>query len=199
MERQRSKKTRVRLSETRTCDVAGCGRPYYGRGLCNKHWQAARSRGLKPKTSLEAFREMQGAPADNGCRVWTGSISDNNQAKFSRDGETLAVRWGYKNLVGPLAGNEVVRHTCDNGACVNPQHWIKGTQADNVQDTVDRWRTCHGERHPRAVLNDDVVREMRTRYGSNRTLSYRQIAELYGIGEQGIRKAILGITWKHVA
>lgn len=42
-------------------------------------------------------------------------------------------------LLEELAGN-VVRHTCDNPRCVNPEHLVLGTQADNMQDRVDRQR-----------------------------------------------------------
>lgn len=35
---------------------------------------------------------------------------------------------------------KVVRHTCDNGMCVNINHLVGGTQADNLQDMVDRGR-----------------------------------------------------------
>ena len=34
----------------------------------------------------------------------------------------------------------VVRHTCDNTRCINPEHLIGGTQADNMQDASQRNR-----------------------------------------------------------
>jgi hypothetical protein len=37
----------------------------------------------------------------------------------------------------------VVRHTCDNPICVNPDHLILGTVADNNKDTMDRGRFVH--------------------------------------------------------
>ena len=44
-----------------------------------------------------------------------------------------------------LAGNtlqpgNVIRHTCDVPHCFNPEHLIEGTQADNLQDAIDRGR-----------------------------------------------------------
>ena len=36
---------------------------------------------------------------------------------------------------------DVVRHTCDNRKCINPDHLIAGTTLDNVQDRNERCRT----------------------------------------------------------
>lgn len=38
----------------------------------------------------------------------------------------------------------VVRHTCDNAWCINPEHLIIGTQADNIRDAVARGRNAKG-------------------------------------------------------
>lgn len=40
----------------------------------------------------------------------------------------------------------VARHTCDNPPCINPDHLIEGTQADNIDDAVARGR-ARGGRH----------------------------------------------------
>jgi hypothetical protein len=34
----------------------------------------------------------------------------------------------------------VVRHTCDNPACINPAHLVKGSQKENVSDMLQRQR-----------------------------------------------------------
>ena len=36
----------------------------------------------------------------------------------------------------------VVRHTCDNPRCINPEHLIGGTRADNNRDRVERNRSA---------------------------------------------------------
>lgn len=35
---------------------------------------------------------------------------------------------------------EVVRHTCDNTVCTNPEHLVPGTQRDNIGDRRERGR-----------------------------------------------------------
>ena len=39
----------------------------------------------------------------------------------------------------------VIRHTCDNPGCVNPNHLKLGTQLDNIKDTVSRNRHWNGK------------------------------------------------------
>lgn len=51
----------------------------------------------------------------------------------------------------------VVRHTCDNPRCVNPEHLVIGTQADNIRDMVGRVRLPKGYKHNRTVLTVEQV------------------------------------------
>ena len=38
----------------------------------------------------------------------------------------------------------VVRHTCDNPPCINPDHLLAGTHADNARDKAERGRARNG-------------------------------------------------------
>lgn len=40
-----------------------------------------------------------------------------------------------------IAG-KVVRHTCDNPRCINPEHLLLGTKADNNRDRAERSRSA---------------------------------------------------------
>jgi DNA-binding XRE family transcriptional regulator len=92
----------------------------------------------------------------------------------------------------------VIRHTCDNPACVNPTHLLPGTLADNVQDQVDRNRQRKGEGVPGSKLSASLVKDIREIYATH-TINQTKLAELYGVSLGTINDLILGRTWKHVA
>ncbi|AFU62949.2 endonuclease [Pseudomonas phage UFV-P2] len=74
------------------------------------------------------------------CLVWKGAVK-RGYPRVGINGNSNARlhRYIFEVVNGELP--EVVRHTCDNPLCINPQHLIAGTQYDNVQDRNDRDRT----------------------------------------------------------
>ena len=77
------------------------------------------------------------------------------------NGSRLAHRAALADRLGrPVVG--VVRHSCDNPPCVNPDHLLEGTQRDNVNDAVERGRVAGGRKyqthckHGHALTEDNV-------------------------------------------
>lgn len=51
----------------------------------------------------------------------------------------------------------VVRHTCDNTRCINPQHLVLGTIADNNRDRAERGRSAKEVPSRRALTKQEVL------------------------------------------
>lgn len=91
----------------------------------------------------------------DGCWVWGGGISSTGYGVFwmegkNRNSHTVA----YEFFVGEI-GDWWVLHTCDNKACVNPEHLYLGSHADNTKDAVERGRMATGDKHGSKTSNRD--------------------------------------------
>ena len=102
-------------------------------------------------------------------------------------------------LLADIVG-KVVRHRCDNPACINPEHLVLGTVQDNVDDREFRGRGNHevkgkrGEENNANKLTELQVAEIKghTRY------SQRQLAEMYNVNQSTILRILQGKTWAWV-
>lgn len=82
-----------------------------------------------------------------------------------------------------------VLHSCDNPSCVNPLHLREGTAADNSDDASRRGRF-------RTILDAETVRSMRELYAGGASVA--SIARGVGRPWNTVKKALSGLTWKHV-
>ena len=72
----------------------------------------------------------------SGCWLWLGGSGD-SRGCISIDGEKwTAPRLSYTIHRGPIPDGLLVRHTCDNPPCVNPDHLRLGTDRDNAVDKM---------------------------------------------------------------
>ncbi len=114
----------------------------------------------------------------------------------------LAHRLAYCEANGlelvSIAGR-VVRHTCDNPACINPAHLIIGTQADNMQDKVERGRQRgqgKGESNTTSKLTAKDVLAIRERYKPRHKVDgLKQIAYDYGVSLMQIHRIVTNKNW----
>jgi len=90
------------------------------------------------------------------CWNWLGALTPQGYGVIygemldgTRLGRTLAHRVSWMLHKGPIPKGEgahgtVVMHKCDNPTCVNPDHLMLGTQADNVKDMIVKGRKVSG-------------------------------------------------------
>lgn len=118
--------------------------------------------------------------------------------KFSRNHQTYyAHRYSYQLAHGVIPETLDVLHSCDTPRCVNPRHLFLGTQADNMRDMVAKDRSLKGEKHGRAKLTEESVKEIKRLLAQK--LTYLEIANQYGVTTGAIGAIAIGTSWKHVS
>lgn len=88
---------------------------------------------------------------------------------------------------------KLVRHTCDNPACCNPNHLLEGTQQDNINDMVARGRSCVGERHGMVKLTEAQVRDILAA-----DLPHTALGLKYGVSRAAIELIRTRRNWSHI-
>lgn len=152
----------------------------------------------KIKVSTSGCWEWIGATnrnkSDERCWKWPYGVFGIWNGKINRI--HYAHRLSFELFNGPIAPGLVIRHSCHNTICVNPEHLIAGTSKENTHDSVKAGRIANGERCPGAKLSSDGIIEMRTRYQQGELVS--KIAEAFGISISQTADIVSNRAWKHV-
>lgn len=186
------------------CVVSDCSKPHKARGYCNTHYARMKRRGTvddavgRPKTHKERFERIGWKETSEGCYEWLGYVTPDGYGSFRYEGNMVnAHRASYILYVEDFDRELVVRHTCDNPRCVNPQHLELGTPKDNVYDCINRSRrhTQKAEDNSNSKLDWDKVREIKHLWKTTNT-TQQQLADTFGVSQVLVSKLIRNVLWK---
>lgn len=150
-------------------------------------------------SDLNRFMRLVEIQERTDCWEWIGNRPSGKYGHFSVGLKAVkAHRWVYELCCGQIPDDMVIRHKCDNPACVNPLHLTIGTGLENVRDRVERNRSADrkGEKHPLAKLGAPEVLELRRLASLGHTA--RSLAEQFGISNQQAGKIIRRENWRHI-
>lgn len=153
--------------------------------------------------------------------LWLGYLDKDGYGTFSLSHAKAirAHRYSYALTHGDIPNGLLIRHRCDNPACVRPEHLEAGTQKQNIADmdargrrprgfkrpngTGDKhWmrrhpdRIARGGRHGCAKLNDQSVAIIKKRLSLGET--HRSLAAEFGVTRSAIGLIARGKHWKHI-
>ena len=94
---------------------------------------------------------------------------------------------------------KVIRHTCDNPRCINPEHLLLGTYQDNTNDMLSRGRQAKGENSGVFKLTEDNVRYIREYYIPRcREFGGAALGRKFGVHQSVVSRILNGTTWAYM-
>jgi hypothetical protein len=134
------------------------------------------------------------------CWPWTGAVFRSGYGQFTLNSRKHITASRYSFLIhgGILSSEQFALHTCDNPPCCNPRHLFAGTKKDNNMDRARKGRSNpqRGEDHFRALLNHDLVVQIRTLHSVGKTPS--EISRAFSLDQSHVNKVIKRKLWAHV-
>lgn len=150
----------------------------------------------------EYFEERYTPEPMSGCWLWYGNLTGRDKRAFVWwNGKTrIATRVVWELLKGEVPKGLCVLHTCDNPACINPDHLYLGTQSDNAKDRQKRNRNhafnepFRGEANGGAKLKPEQVLAIR----ADTVHSQKTLASRYNVSVATISLIKRRLRWSHI-
>ena len=193
---------------TMTLKCQACGADFVKRTALVLHYEArgtplkycsrtCMGRGQSAPLTQDTVLDLSIPEPNSGCWLWLGSINPGNGYGRISLAHIPAHRFSYTVFKGAIPDGMVVRHSCDNPLCVNPEHLSVGTVADNKNDAVVRKRHAHGSKQGRAILSEEDVPKVRQMLAAG--ISQSEVARRFGVSHSVIFRIEHQKTWKHVS
>ena len=130
------------------------------------------------------------------CWEWNRGRDGSGYGKMPFKGKTLrAHRVAYELNNGSIPAGLHILHTCDNPACVRPDHLWAGTNVDNMADKTAKRRAVGAAKGSAngAKLSAEEARKI---YSDSR--SYRVVSRHYGVSLTAVGDIKTGRTWAKI-
>lgn len=135
---------------------------------------------------------------ENNCFICTSHAKDKDgYVRYGKDRKNTKMhRHIYEECFGEIPKGMLIRHKCDNPACINPEHLELGTNRDNKDDMIKRNRVLKNENHPNVKLTWVDIYKIRDLYKSGKT--QKELAKMYNVSPRNINKIVNNETWKEI-
>jgi hypothetical protein len=138
---------------------------------------------------------------NSGCWLWTGTCTPGRKSAgvgygwFRRSKKMIyAHRASYECTHGDgSAAGLMVRHSCDLPLCVNPDHLLLGTNADNMQDMRERGRSNKGVKNGACILSTGAVQAIKGMRDAK--VPQHEIGRQFGISQSAVSLIINEKRW----
>ena len=157
-------------------------------------------------TLYESFFSKTKMNPSTGCIEWIASVNRDGYGRF-RGNNANRISWFLSKGKDILVTFEMlpskleVLHSCDNPACVNPEHLSLGTHRENMREMVVRGRGKNsgllGEGVGTSKLNEDEVIKIRSLYSTGK-FSQRSLAKKFKMSHMQINYIVNRKQWTHI-
>lgn len=153
-----------------------------------------RARSINPQIYDRLIANSENSnPSD--CWEWSLVKDKDGYGILKVNGKRKRAHRLMHNLFYPHETAPIVRHICNNRACINPIHLCAGTQKDNACDRVAflRGGNLKGSANGRAKLTEVQAREI---LASKKTGA--ELAKIYSISKAMACRIKRGNAWQHI-
>ena len=133
------------------------------------------------------------------CWLWKGTTYRFGYGHFRRkiNGKWVmykAHRYSYEQHKGEIPEGLIIRHSCDNPKCVNPNHLSVGTHKENHDDMLKRGRQSFGI-NPEHLNHQKLVKEIREYKMKHPETSGVELSRIFKTSPAQISRIINNKIW----